>query len=79
MLLNFKGVEISKAFFKSDTVIENHNCREKSNESRNHEKFDEGCPEEIEELVLKATSNDPNERPTAQELLEQAKAIQSKR
>ena len=48
-------------------------------ETRNHAKFDEDCPEEIEELILKATSNDPNDRPTAQELFEQAKAVQSKR
>ena len=48
-------------------------------ESRNHVKFDEDCPEEIKELVLKATSNNPNDRPTAQELFEQAKVIQSSR
>ena len=47
-------------------------------EARNHEKFDEDCPQEIKEMVLKATSNDPNDRPTAQELYDQAKALQSR-
>ena len=47
-------------------------------ESRSHEPFDEDCPKEIKEMILKATCNDPNERPTAQELYDQAKAIQSR-
>ena len=47
-------------------------------ESRSHEPFDEDCPEEIKEMVLKATNNDPKERPTAQELYDQAEAIKSR-
>ena len=47
-------------------------------EAGNHEKFDQDCPTEIKELVLKATKTDPKERLTAQELYDQAKAIKSR-
>ena len=47
-------------------------------QSRNHENFDEDCPQEIKDLILKATSNDPNERQTAQELYDQVKAIETR-
>ena len=47
-------------------------------EKREHEPFDVDCPEEIKKMVLKATSNDPKERPTAQELYDQAEAIKSR-
>jgi len=47
-------------------------------EARNHEKFEENCPQEIRYIVLIATSNDPNSRPTAQMLYDRAKAIETK-
>ena len=47
-------------------------------EAGNHEKFDQDSPQEIKELVLKATKTNPKERLTAQELYDQAKAIKSR-
>ena len=44
-------------------------------ENRAHEPFDNDCPKEIKEMVSKATSNDPKERPTSQELYNLVKDI----
>ena len=41
-----------------------------------YENFDQDCPEKVKEIILKATKNDSNERPTAEELYRTAKLLQ---
>ena len=50
----------------------------KNIEARSHEKFDHNCSQEIKEIILKATRNSPSERPTADDLYDQARAIKSR-
>ena len=44
-----------------------------------YENFDQDCPEKVKEIILKATRNNSNERPTADELYRTAKLLQSQR
>ena len=42
-----------------------------------YEKFDEDCPQVIKEIVLRATRNRPKERPTADDIYQEAKDLKS--
>ena len=43
-----------------------------------YENFNQDCPAQVKEIILKATRNDSKERPTSQELYEEARVLQSR-